>query len=113
MALLNCKINYILYTGNNKEIEKEVEANYIPGKLLEFEENVIDLINKTYSRKTNEYEMIISFATKMCELKYDEEHSFKFDIESFFKTKNDLIHIEYAFDEEIKKLIINLKEVNL
>lgn len=110
---MNCKINYILYTDNNKEIEKEVEANYIPNKLLEFEENVIDLDNKTYTRKTTDYEIIIDFATKICEIKYDNEHSFKFDIESFFKVNDDQIHIEYAFDEEIKKLIINLKEVNL
>ena len=110
---MNSKINYILYTDKKKEIEKEIMANYIPDELLEFEENVIDLINKIYKRKTDDYELIIYFSTNTCELKYDENHAFKFEIESFFKAKDDRIHIEYAFDEEIKKLIIDLKEVNL
>jgi hypothetical protein len=107
-------LDYVLFTDDKKDIEaKDVMAIYVPNKSLEFEENVIDLANKTYRRRTLEYEFLIDFNTRICELKYDDNGSIQFEIEAFYKAKNDQIYIEYAFDDEIKKLTIDLKEVNL
>ena len=111
---MNCKVDYKLYTGNKIEMErKNIDALFYPYKSIEFEENRIDIENHLYYRKTKDYAFVIDFTTKICKLKYDDSHIFKFQIEALIKIKEDIITLQYAFDDEIKKLDIYLKEVIL
>ena len=114
VAVLNCKIDYKLFTNRDCEIDKQnVDANYVPNKKLEFGENIIDFEKKTYTRKTNQYFLEIDFKSKICALSYDENQSFKFEVECSYKKTNEKIAIEYNLDVDTKRLIIYLKEVSL
>ena len=111
---MNCKIDYTLYTGSNKDLDcKNIEALYHPYKSIKFEDNIIDIEKKVFTRKTEWDEFSIDFDTKMCELKYDENHMFRFKVEASIKIKEDRIKLNYTFDDELKKLDIYLKEVVL
>ena len=114
MRLLNCKIDYLLFTDDKIEIKKEnVIAYYEPLRSISFEENKIDIKDKTYTRKTEELELIIDAKNKKCVLKYDDYNSLKFDIQVELIIKNDKITLSYILGEEKKKLIITMKEVKL
>ena len=94
---MNCIIDYKLLTGNIVEIEKkDYPAKYLPEKSIEFDDNLIDVEDMTYIRTTSEYMFKIDFKTNICELKYDENHIFKFDIKGNMKINNTQIKIEYS-----------------
>ncbi len=118
MFLMKQKINWQLF-DNNKEIisKKNVEAYYEYNKIFIYEEatekNVYDYKKNTYSRKTNEYEMVIDFSDKTCSFDFGSEGSCTIDIECKSHVKFDEIILEYKIDDSIKKLVVQINEVEM
>lgn len=108
---MNCKVDYALYTDNmQSEYAKDIKAFYIPNKYLKFNNNEIDLENERFRRTTEDYELIIDFKTKMCILNFDNLDAGKFSIESFYKSSDNNLVLEYALGEEIKKIIVTIRK---
>lgn len=111
---MNCKIDFEIFTNNNKEFEKtQIDGIFIPNEKLTFEENTIYLKEKKYHRKTSDYEMIIDFVEKLCEIKYEQLTAGKFELPADINIEDEKIILEYSLGEEQKKIVILLKEVIL
>ena len=103
-------VDYCLFTDDVIELDKhDIEANYLVNEKLEFDNNIVDLANKTLSRTGEDYTMKIDFNKQTCELVF-EEGSTLIDIESSLTFENNVVTIIYSFGEEKKKIVISLKE---
>ena len=78
-------------------------------KKLEFDNNVVDLVDRTLFRTGEDYTMKIDFNKQTCELVFDEGNTV-IDIESSLIFENNVITIDYSFGEEKKRIVISLKE---
>jgi len=103
-------VDYSLFTDDVIELDKhDIKANYLVDEKLEFDNNVIDLVNKTLFRTGDDYTMTIDFDRQTCELVFD-EGSTLIDIESSLVFEDNVVTINYSFGEEKKKIVISLKE---
>ena len=103
-------VDYCLFTDDVIELDKhDIEANYLVNEKLEFDNNVVDLANRTLFRTGDDYTMRIDFNRNTCELVFDEGSSV-IDIESSLVFENNVVTILYSFGEEKKKIVISLRE---
>lgn len=103
-------VDYCLFTDDVIELDKhDVEANYLVNKKLEFDNNVVDLVDRTLFRTGEDYTMKIDFNKQTCELVFDEGNTV-IDIESSLIFENNVITMDYSFGEEKKRIVISLKE---
>lgn len=108
------KIDWKVYS-NNKLIIDNNNVKCILDSLnkIEFEDeygkHIIDLENKIYSKIGNGNKMIIDFFKKTCEFIFEENEKCTFDIDCNIKIEENYIEILYNFDEDDKKILIELK----
>ncbi len=110
-CLLESIINWEVYNNNKLLISrKNVKSLYNYNNYLIYETNVeynkFDIKNLIFTRKTEELHLEIDFQKKQCKVFFEADNCLKFDIECFYKINNEEIVLEYALDEEIKKLRI-------
>lgn len=108
-------IDWKLYTNNELEIEiNDCKCEYEKQNYLIVNEedaiNKIDIKNKLYIRKCNDYEMTIDFNNNLCNLNIPSIKNYEFDLDCKMNIKKDIIEIFYTFDKEVKKIKIKLKE---
>ncbi len=72
---------------------------------------IIDRENKIYQRITKEYKMIIDFKKKIGSFIFLNGESCDIDIECEYVDNNKEIKLKYNFDDDIKTLIIQRKDV--
>jgi hypothetical protein len=103
-------VDYCLFTDDVIELDKhDIEANYLVDKKLEFDNNIVDFVNRTLFRTGEDYTMKIDFNKQTCELVFEEGNTLV-DIESSLTFENNVVTIIYSFGEEKKKIVISLKE---
>ena len=103
-------VDYCLFTDDVIELDKhDIEANYLVDKKLEFDNNIVDFVNRTLLRTGEDYTMKIDFNKQTCELVFEEGNTLV-DIESSLTFENNVVTIIYSFGEEKKKIVISLKE---
>lgn len=106
-------INWYLYDNqtlivNDLNVKCEFSNNVLIYK-NEDSTNEININKETYIRENNEYKLEIDFKKKTMELYMNElKNSFLLDIECLFTKNKDKIILEYKYDEEIKKIIIEM-----
>ena len=108
------KIDWKVYSNNKLIIDNNnVKCNLYSSNIIEFKDeygkHIIDLENKTYSKVGNDNKMVIDFIAKTCEFIFEKNEKCTFDIDCNIKIKENHIEILYSFDEDEKKILIELK----
>lgn len=108
------KVDWKVYSNNKLIIDNNnVKCNLDYSNKIEFEDeygkHIIDLENKTYSKDGKDNKMKINFTEKTCEFIFEKNEKCTFDIDCNIKIEENYIEISYSFDEDEKKILIELK----
>ena len=102
---------------NNAElvlVNRDIECKYIIDNLLEYKDDygihIINLIDNIYKKSSNTEQMIIDFNKNNCQIKTSDGYELSFDIKSNIEKNKDKIVLEYIFDKEQIRIIIDMKE---
>ncbi len=116
--MLKEKIDWKLFNDNKLIINLENEiADIVLNKEITFmqkdEYNNYNYQKNTYTRKTQEYTMIINFSDKTCSFDFSREGNCKFDIDCSSNITKDIITLKYKIDDIEVKIQIILKDIKL
>lgn len=107
-------INYIDYVlmSNGKEVMREnnVRCQYASNQNLKFLEQEIDLKNKLFTRRKDDYIITINCIEKTCNFKFDTGINFNTDINADMSIFENTITLTYNIGDDDKQLLITMKE---
>lgn len=110
---MDIKINWYVYNNNKLLVaRKKQDAIYDGKNYLIYEKDdeyhKIDFNNKTFIRKSKDYNMEIDFKNNICFFDFEKEGSTKIEISSNFKFKGEKVKIDYKIDIDITKIVIEI-----
>ena len=108
-------IDWQLFNNNDLVIDlKDVECSY-DNSVIIFDEddvkNTISFINKTYTRVSKEYTMVIDFNNKTCCFKFENNEECTLSVDGCLTMDDNTVIVNYCYDTDLKKIIIKFKEV--